>query len=71
MQSIGTVTRSPASCHVYSAQGMKDVSATGDLNAYLLLKVGNEVLKSPSCNKLGPLPHHYLWAVSPDSIFKP
>ena len=37
----------------------KDAPKTGNLNAYLLLKVGNRVFMSPPCHNLGNLPHHF------------
>ena len=37
----------------------KDAPKTGNLNAYLLLKLEDRVLMSPPCHKLGDLPHHF------------
>lgn len=40
-------------------EDLKDAPETGNLNAYLLLKTGDQTLMSPPCNKLGQYPHHY------------
>lgn len=37
----------------------KDAPKTGNLNAYLLLKLEGRVLMSPPCHELGNLPHHF------------
>jgi hypothetical protein len=38
---------------------MRDAPETGNLNAYLLLRVGNETYMSPPCARLGDFPHHF------------
>ncbi len=48
----------------------KDAPKTGNLNAYLLLKVEGRVLMSPPCHKLGDLPHHYSGTCPLSGVFR-
>lgn len=48
----------------------KDAPETGNLNAYLLLKLGDRVLMSPPCHKLGNLPHHFSGQCPLSGVFK-
>ena len=40
-------------------EDLKDAPETGNLNAYLLLRTGDNTILSPPCNKLAPFPHHF------------
>jgi len=48
----------------------KDAPKTGNLNAYLLLKVEDRVLMSPPCHNLGNLPHHFSGECPLSGIFR-
>jgi hypothetical protein len=50
---------------------MKDAPETGNLNAYLLLRVGEKVLMSPPCYKLAlTFPHHFCGRIPVSGAFK-
>ncbi|WP_428304800.1 hypothetical protein [Lacipirellula sp.] len=61
----------PQAVILTAREDVKDAPATGNLNAYLLLTVGDSVFMSPPCNKLGSLPHHYSGQFPLESVFKP
>ena len=42
---------------------IKDAPLTGNLYAYLILKVGPDYFMSPPCTKLGAIPHHFKDAI--------
>lgn len=48
----------------------KDAPKTGNLNAYLLLKLEDRILMSPPCHKLGDLPHHFSGQCPLTGVFK-
>ena len=52
-------------------EDIKDAPETGNMNAYLLLSTGEQVLMSPPCHKLGPFPHHFSGPVPLSAAFKP
>jgi hypothetical protein len=48
----------------------KDAPKTGNLNAYLLIKLEDRVLMSPPCSELGDLPHHFSGQCPISGVFK-
>lgn len=61
----------PQAVILTAREDLKDAPATGNLNAYLLLTVGDNVFMSPPSNKLGSLLHHYSGQFPLESVFKP
>jgi hypothetical protein len=47
-----------------------DAPKTGNLNAYLLLKLKDKVMMSPPCSELGGLPHHFSGQCPLSGVFK-
>ena len=52
-------------------EDLKDAPETGNLNAYLLLRTGDNTIMSPPCNKLAPFPHHFSGISPLAAAFKP
>jgi hypothetical protein len=50
---------------------MTDAPETGNLNAYLLLRVDNETYMSPPCSRLREFPHHFSGQCPISAAFKP
>lgn len=72
---VGPVATSPREGDPHSViftvrNDIKDAPNTGNLNAYLLLRVGAEVFMSPPCRQLAPFPHHFSGSIPVSGVFK-